>query len=71
MLFKMEPKTVKVTDVSIAKQLEKERERISLESERRRRVYDAICELSDPVSEDVLMEKVRALCSFSFILLIK
>ncbi|KAI1730263.1 rtr1/RPAP2 family domain-containing protein [Ditylenchus destructor] len=57
----MEPKTVKVTDASIAKQLEKERERISLESERRRHVYDAICELSDPVSEAVLIEKLKVL----------
>lgn len=53
----------------LKKKFENEQERILLEKERRKQVFDVICELIDPVDETFLVNKVSLpLCLLSYIL---
>uniref|UniRef100_A0A915EQP5 RNA polymerase II subunit B1 CTD phosphatase RPAP2 homolog n=1 Tax=Ditylenchus dipsaci TaxID=166011 RepID=A0A915EQP5_9BILA len=57
----MLPKNVKINEEGLQKRLAQERERIRLEEQRRRSIYTAICDLCDPVTEEVLMENLKVL----------
>lgn len=57
----MNKKPVVINPEELKKKIEDEQERIRLEKERRKKVFEAICELIDPVKEEFLLNRVSFL----------
>lgn len=55
----MNKKPVVINPEELKKKIEDEQERIRLEKERRKKVFEVICELIDPVEEEFLLNRVN------------